>query len=233
MGTDARKRTDYGAAGTYAWNEFGGWGWGASVRATLRPSGAVFAEVQPTFQASHAIAGWVTQRADPVATTYGARYVFADLDQRTLSIVARVDVALSPALSVQFYAQPFVSSADYAAFKELAAAGTFDFVRYGEDRGSTIALDDSTNVYTVSPDPAAGGAPFRFFNPDFLVRSLRTNLVVRWEYRPGSTLFFVWQHGRVGGSSDPRFDLWDQTRDLFSDTQENTFLVKANYWLSM
>lgn len=233
MGTDARRRTDYGAAGTYAWNQFGGWGWAGSVRATLRPSGAVFAEIQPTYQAIHAVAGWVTQRADPAATTYGRRYVFADLDQRTLSLVARVDVALSPSLSVQLYAQPFISSADYAVFKELAAERTFDFVRYGEDRGSTIMLDDSTNVYTVDPDPDGGGAAFRFLNPDFIVRSLRTNLVMRWEYRPGSTLFVVWQHGRVGGSDDPRFDLWGQTRDLFSDTQENTFLVKMNYWLSI
>jgi hypothetical protein len=233
MGTDARRRTDYGAAGVLAWNEEGGWTWAGSVRATLRPSGAVFAEVQPTYQASHAVTGWVTQRADPVAPTFGRRYVFADLDQRTLSVVARLDVALSPLLSVQLYAQPFVSSADYDRFKELAAAGTFDFVRYGEDRGSTITLDDGANVYTVEPDPVAGGAAFRFANPDFLVRSLRTALVARWEYRPGSTLFFVWQHGRVGGSEDPRFDLWRQTNDLFSDTQENTFLVKLNYWLPL
>jgi len=233
MGTDARRRTDYGAAGSYSWNEYGGWGWGGSVRATLRPSGAVFAEVQPTFQATHALAGWVTQRADPAAATYGRRYVFADLDQRTLSVVARVDVALSPALSIQFYAQPFISSGDYESFKELAAAGTFDFVRYGEDRGSTIALNDSTGAYAVDPDPAAGGAPFGFPNPDFLVRSLRTNLVVRWEYRRGSTLFLVWQHGRAGGAPDARFDLWRQTGDLFADPQENTFLVKANYWLSL
>jgi hypothetical protein len=232
MGTDARRRTDYGAAGTYSWNEFGGWAWGASVRATLRPSAAVFAEVQPVYQVGHALTGWVRQRADPVAPTFGRRYVFADLDQRTLSVVARVDVALSPSLSVQLYAQPFIASADYEGFKELAAAGTFDFVRYGKDRGSTIALDDGTNAYAVSPDPAGNGAAFSFSNPDFLVRSLRTNLVIRWEYHPGSTLFVVWQHGRAGRSPDPTFSLWDQTGDLFSDPQANTFLVKLNYWLS-
>jgi hypothetical protein len=65
------------------------------------------------------------------------------------------------------------------------------------------------------------------------VRSLRGNLVLRWEYRPGSTFFLVWAHGRAGGTSDPRFNLWDQLGNLFTDNQQNTFLVKMNYWITI
>jgi hypothetical protein len=230
LGTDDRKHAHFGAAWVFSGDEVGGWSWGASVRATLRPTAALFAEVQPTYVRTHAIDGYVTQRADPAAATFGGRYVFADLDQGTLSVVMRLDMALSPSLSVQLYAQPLIASADYVGYKELATAGTFDFVRYGTDRGSTITLD-SSNVYTVVPDGA--GATFQFANPDFLVRSLRSNLVVRWEYRPGSTLFFVWAHGQAGRSSDPHLDLWDQAGNLFGDDQQNTFLVKLNYWLTL
>ena len=233
FGSDYRRQLSMNGSATYARNEFGGWGWFTSFGLSLRPSGAVTVSLSPEYERVHALAGYVTQRADDVAATYGRRYVFADLDQTTVDLTLRLDVALSPSLSIQLYAQPFIASGDYTNIKELATAGTFDFVRYGVDRGSGIALDDSTNIYAVDPDPAANGAAFQFLNPDFLVRSLRSNLVLRWEYLPGSTLFVVWQHGRAGGSSDPRFRLWDQTRDLFTDSQANTFLVKMNYWLAL
>jgi hypothetical protein len=71
-----------------------------------------------------------------------------------------------------------------------------------------------------------------FDNPDFRFRSLRSNLVVRWEYLPGSTLFLVWNHGQSGSASDPTFRVWDEFGSLLRDDQQNTFLVKVNYWLS-
>ena len=86
--------------------------------------------------------------------------------------------------------------------------------------------------YTADVDGAGPAAPVAFGNPDFRFRSLRSNLVVRWEYMPGSTLFVVWNHGQSGYASDPTFSLFDEIGNLFGDDQQNTFLVKVNYWLS-
>jgi len=175
----------------------------------------------------------VTQRADPTATgTYGGRYLFSGLRQRSLNATLRADVALSPSLSIQWYAQPFVATGDYDGFKELARPRSFEFVRYGEDGGSTLAYDQTKSTYTADPDGAGAAPAIRFGNPDFSLRSLRSNLVVRWEYRPGSTVFLVWNHGRSAYSSDPTAGILDQTGQILDDTMRNTFMVKVNYWLS-
>jgi hypothetical protein len=179
------------------------------------------------------MAFYVTQRRDGTATaTYGGRYLFAQLEQTEVDLTVRLDVALSPSLSIQLWAQPFIASGDYTDFKELARPASFDFLRYGIDGASTITFDEETNRYTVDPDGAGEAPVITFDNPDFMVRSLRSNLVVRWEYVRGSTLFVVWNHGRSGGSSDPSFRLGDQLGNLWDDDAQNTLLVKVNYWLS-
>ena len=88
------------------------------------------------------------------------------------------------------------------------------------------------NRYTADPDGTGPADAFSFGNPDFRYRSLRSNLVLRWEYMPGSTLFLVWNHGQSGYGTDPTFRVFDQLGSMFGDDQQNTFLVKVNYWLS-
>jgi hypothetical protein len=143
-----------------------------------------------------------------------------------------VNVALTPDLSIQLYAQPYIAAGDYEGFKELASPGTFDFLTYGQDNGSTIAFDEADNEYTADPDGVGPADEMVFDNPDFRFRSLRSNLVVRWEYLPGSTLFLVWNHGQSGDAIDPTFRVWDEFNNLLRDDQQNTFLIKVNYWLS-
>ena len=84
----------------------------------------------------------------------------------------------------------------------------------------------------MDPDGPGEAPSISFSNPDFSLRSLRSNLVMRWEYRPGSTLFLVWNHGRSGYSDDPAFGGFRDLGDLLDDTMRNTFMVKVNYWLS-
>jgi hypothetical protein len=102
---------------------------------------------------------------------------------------------------------------------------------YGRDIG-TIVRDPATSTYTVDPDGSAGpAAPFTFDDPNFTRRSLRGTAVLRWEYRPGSTLFFVWTQQRSGSDAFGDFDIRRDTRSLFRDRPDNVFLVKATYWL--
>jgi hypothetical protein len=233
MGTDLRKTVAVAAASGYARSDEGGWEVEVGAEVQLRPSGAVRIGLLPGWSRGRSMAFYVTQRRDATATpTYGGRYLFARLEQTEVDFTVRVDVALSPSLSIQLWAQPFIASGDYSGFKELARPASFEFLRYGVDNGSTITFDEESNRYTVDPDGDGEAPAIGFDNPDFLFRSLRSNLVLRWEYLRGSTMYVVWNHGRSGGSTDPSFQLGDELGNLWRDDAQHTFLVKINYWLS-
>ena len=161
------------------------------------------------------------------AATYGGRYVFSVLDYSELAARLRVNYALGPDLTLETYAEPFVSTGDYHGFGELAAARTHDLRAYGSD-GTTIQRE-ADGDYLVTD----GGDSFTIRDPDFNVRSFRSNVVLRWEWRPGSTLFLVWQQDRSGQGRPGRMarpgDLW---RTLDS-SGNNFFAIKATYWLPL
>jgi hypothetical protein len=145
-----------------------------------------------------------------------------------------MNLTFSPTLSFQLYAQPFTFAGEYRVFKELAAPRTYTFTVYGRDQGSTIAYDAAARRYTVHPDGRVPGDSLQFDNPDFRTRSLRTNAVLRWEYRPGSTLFVVWTQARFTSLADPAFDARHYLgHELLLDRPTNVLLVKVNYWLSL
>jgi len=139
-------------------------------------------------------------------------YTFAHLEQRTLSFTWRLGYTFTPNTSLQVYASPFVSKGTYSDVREL-------------DEPRAEAYDARYRPYgdaEVAADP--GGFNFQQF---------RSNVVFRWEYRPGSTLFLVWSQGRedsapVEGTGSFRDDL----SDLFGRRANDSFLVKVSYWLA-
>jgi hypothetical protein len=159
-----------------------------------------------------------------VGETYGVRYVLADIHQKTLPIEIRLNWTFTPRLSFQAYLQPYIGTGDFTRFKELSAAMTFDFDYYGEN-GSTI--DYADGIYIVDPDGPAGPAEtFSFIDPDFSLKSLRGTAVLRWEYRPGSMLYFVWTQKRADISDPGNLDFWRDISDLFQAPGENIFMIK-------
>ena len=140
-------------------------------------------------------------------------YTFAHLEQTTTSITARVNYTFSPNLSLQTYLQPFVSKGTYSDVRELSATPR------------AADYDDRFVPYTdpeVTDDP--GGFNFKQF---------QSNVVLRWEYQPGSALFVVWNQGREGSgpvAGDRGFQ--GEVRDMFGLHPANTFLVKVSYWLN-
>ena len=173
--------------------------------------------------------------ADPTSTSfYGNRYVFAFIKTRTLSLDTRVNWTFNPNLTLQVYAQPFISSGAYSAFREFARPRTYHKLIYGQDIGTiarTPATPTTSAEYTVDPDGAGPAAPFTFADPDFTFRSLIGNAVLRWEYRPGSTMFFVWTQSRTGFDPNGNFNFGAQNRAIFRDRPTNVFQVKVNYWI--
>ena len=237
--TDLRKTVSYDLYGDYYWDQDRGYSKDLNVGVTVRPSSSINVNFSPALSLYRTPIQFVRTVTDALATpTYGRRYVFGDLYQTTLSATTRVEWTLSPLLSLQLYAQPFASAGRFKGFKELATPTTRDYNVYGRDNGSTVTpvTDPATGKivsYNIDPDGATGFAQsFSIGNPDFRTHSLRGNAVVRWEYRPGSALFFVWQQERSDFLPfEGDFRTGRDTREIFG-RPSNVFLVKATYWFA-
>jgi hypothetical protein len=175
---------------------------------TLRASPRLEASVSGELSRDHNNTQWYDNFTDAAGATH---YTFARLNQRTVSLSTRLNYAATPDLTVEFYGQPFVSTGTYSDVREVSAtpgAGSYA---------------ERFRPYT----PPAGS------QTSFKVMQLRTNAVMRWEYRPGSTLFLVWAHGRQDSSNGGPQQSWARDyRDLFGLHPDNTFLLKAAYWLN-
>ena len=186
--------------------------WSFNPGIALKPSSNIFVQLSPSYDWSQGKQQYVLRQADPTATAFsGNRYVFGFVTTRTVSLETRVNWTMRPTVTLQLYAQPFFASGDYSAFSEFLAPRTDVQREYGKDVG-TIARDPATSRYTVDPDGAGPAAPFTFDDPNFTSRSLRGTAVLRWEYRPGSTMFFVWTQQRAGSDAYGDFDFRRDTR---------------------
>ncbi|HTP13567.1 MAG TPA: DUF5916 domain-containing protein [Bacteroidota bacterium] len=195
-----------------------------------KPGSQVKISLTPYYDLDITFPQWVTSVQDPLATqTYGTRYVFGTILQKEFSANIRLDWTFTPKLSLQLFLQPLISTGQYTAFKEFARPRTLDFTTYGEN-GSTISYASGT--YTVDPDGAGPAPSFTFDNPDFNYKSLRGNAVLRWEYMPGSTLYFAWSHNRTNELDPGNFDFTRDFGHLFSGIEDNVFLVKISYWIN-
>jgi hypothetical protein len=216
-----------------------GWARGANLGLLVRFHEKYELDIGATVSRDHVAAQYVTSVADSLATsTFGNRYVFAPLDQTTIGIESRFNVTFSPDLTFELYVQPLMASGNYGDPMELAAPRSFEFLRYGQDIG-TISRGQNDS-FTVAP--GGGAAPFAVADLDFNLRSLIGSAVLRWEWRPGSTIFLVWQQSRserllqsAGGSFDPGIGdsrLGRDARELFGLKPDNVFAVKVTYWLN-
>ncbi|GMV06636.1 MAG: hypothetical protein AMXMBFR53_29120 [Gemmatimonadota bacterium] len=216
--------------GRFQWDEAGGRqvSFGGSVG--MKPSSTWELSLGPRISVNEAAAQYVTRVEDATASsTHGRRYVFADLKQTTLSIDTRLNLTFTPDLTLEIYAQPFLASGDYGALKELRAPRSFDFDRYGLDRGSISV--DAEGDYLIDPDGTGPAAAFTVSDRDFSRVSLRGTGVLRWEWRPGSTLFLVWQQSRADELDGGRFEFGRGSRAMFGADADNVFMLKATYWI--
>ena len=169
------------------------------------------------------------QFVENIETEGETRYVNATIDQSTLSASFRLNYTINPDLTIQYYAQPFISRGRYSDFKYVTnpIADSFNdrFELYNDDQ---ISFDSNAGLYSVDED-SNGVTDYQIGNPNFSFVQFRSNLVVRWEYIPGSELFLVWSQG-VTGLVDPMIDLFDGLEKGIADQQlENIFLIKATY----
>lgn len=211
----------------------GGWIYTLGLNLSWKASKTFNLSVGPQIVRDHAAAQWINQRTDPSATeTFGRQYLFATLDRSTLSANVRLNWTFTPKLSFQLYAQPYIDVGKYNGLKELAKAGTYSFIKYGEG-GSTRYLSDGKLV--IDPDGEGPRPSFTFYperDIDFSFTSLQLNAVLRWEYLPGSTAFFVWTNVKADSENYGEFDAARDFQSLLRNRPDNVFSIKITYWIN-
>jgi len=226
--TDQSRRVWASPFGSYSWaRDDDSRAWSAGAFVSLRPSNRLSFSGSVSYEQLLDNLQYVTT-ADESETP---RWVLGRIDQNTWSFTFRVNLSITPDLTVQYYGSPFIGTGRYTAFKRatdtLAQENSSRFRLYGPDE---IAYSPEANAYRVTE--AGGGPSYTFGNPDFSFRQFRSNLVARWEWKPGSSVYVVWSQGRT--SYAPEWDdsfssNWDALRGTRPD---NVFLVKLSYWFS-
>lgn len=230
--SDPRGRLGGDGYAFFKHDSFGGWLLSTGTNISYRPGGGWQFSFEPSYEHQVDTRQYVATLDGGRSETYGRRYIFGRIDRQTLSAQLRVNYSLSPDLSLEGYFEPFAATGTYSDFGELSAPGSANLRMYGTD-GTRI--DESggpaPHVISVSDGPDR----FSFLREDFRALSFRSNLVMRWEWLPGSTLFLVWQLDRGGfdfesapDAAGPR-DLWDSP----GEPGRSIFAIKATYWLPM
>ena len=227
VGNSSAARNRWNASVAYGRDEDGGLEFDAGVSLSVRPQSRWELSVGPSYERSLDTQQYVTELDRTGPETFGRRYVFAHIDRSTIVMQTRLNYTFKPDLTLDVYAEPFAASGDFFNHSELAVPRTRIVRQYGTDGTTADLLADGTLRV------ADGQDSFDLTNRDFNVVSFRSNAVLRWEWKPGSTLFVVWQQDRFERTlTDARV----AGRDLFGSLRSpgvNSFLVKASFWLPL
>ncbi|HKR66842.1 MAG TPA: DUF5916 domain-containing protein [Thermoanaerobaculia bacterium] len=220
FGNDSRKKVYFETETEQVRDDFGGTYASYYLSMTYRPSSSIRFTVTPRYSDMTEMAQYVTTLRDPAYTpTYGNRYVFSTLDQKTLDLGIRTEWTVNARLSMQLYLQPFVASGDYHDYKYLTRPRDDDFTPID------VAYDAEANRYAANATS--------FGNPNFNFRSVRGSAVVRWEFRPGSAMYVVWNENRSDVSPQGDFRVRRDFSALPDAPSQDVFLIKFSYWLPM
>jgi hypothetical protein len=160
----------------------------------------------------------------------GRRYVLGTIDQKTLSLIFRADLNLTPEFSIQYYGSPFISKGSYSELKRVTNPEAKDYADRFEIYQNPVLAN---NNYYLTDFDDTWPAIVSVGNPDFNFHQFRSNLVAKWEYRLGSFVYFVWSSDRTGNNSLSGASFRDSYRYLGDVFPNNIFLVKLSYWFSL
>lgn len=227
--SDSRQLVTGNVYATWQARDFGHWSRSFGGGVEFRPSTAFSISSGPAISDLRNVAQYLTTVSDPLAVdTFGARYAFGDLRQTEVSLPTRVNAVFSPTLSLQVYAQPLVSVGDFGDIREFLHPRTYDFGTYGRDLGTINRIGSSVRI---DPDGSGPSAPFTIKDPDFNVKSLRLNAILRWEFRPGSTMYFVWTEQRFDNSRPGELSFGRDLGDALTAPPDDVVMVKVSWWI--
>jgi hypothetical protein len=241
--TNQGKNVQAGLNFSTSWNDLGATSNFVRLNLVARPGSRWEFSVSPTWRQSNNARQYIGVTDSGPAATDSNRYIFSWVKQSTLSMQLRLNYSFTPALTLEAYAEPFTSSGDFSQYGELAAAEASSLRMYGTDN-TTIVQDPSGNYVVTDGN---NGQTFDVPNNNFNVLSYRSNVVLRWEWRPGSTLFVIWQQNRESDCSagyDTGICYQSDTTpgggvsagDLLESRGvpgDNIFVLKASYWFAL
>jgi hypothetical protein len=206
-------------------NELGGTTRRVNGTFAFRPGPRWQLSVAPSYDRITDAQQYVTTLSGGRLETFGSRYVFSYIERSTFAAELRMGFTLKPDVNLDVYAEPFASSGRYYDHGELSVPGSLERIRYGAS-GTTVHLEpDGDRLVT------AGNTTFTLANRDFNIRSFQSNVVLRWEWRPGSTMYVVWQQNRDARETiGTRVGIADAFRSITAPGS-NIFLVKTSFWL--
>jgi hypothetical protein len=226
VGNPSTAQTRWTAGVSLSGDELGGYGFSSNMSLTVRPGPRWQLTARPQYSRRTDSQQYLTSLSGGRPETFGRRYVFAYIHRTEYSMELRASFTVRPDLNLDVYAEPFASSGHYYDLGELAEPKSVDRITYGVDAGTQMAVDaDGNRTVTWGTDT------FTLNNRDFNTTSFQSNVVLRWEWRPGSTLYLVWQQDR-----DRTDRIGDRVGvgDVFGSVGEpgtNIFLMKASFWL--
>ena len=161
------------------------------------------------------------------------RYIMGYMDRKTMAFTLRADYGITPELTIQYYGSPYLSTGLYNDFKRITDSRADMYGdRFHTFSGQEISFDPEDNVYHVD-ETGDGNIDYEFSNPDFNFKQFRSNLVARWEYRPGSILYLVWQHSRTGYDAVTDPSIANNMGQLWDIYPTDILMLKLNYWFSL
>lgn len=191
-----------------------------------RPSKSLKITLSPNFNSNNDELQYVTQQDYSNKTDY----IFARIHQKTLSASLRINYIITPNLSIQYWGQPFFASGKYTEFKRITNSRANKYTdRFSLLSNNELAYVNPDEIYRVSDQ--SGNQLYTFDQPDFNMKEFLSNMVVRWEYLPGSTIYLVWSQTRNQSVSDGDFNLNNDFKTLFDDKPYNVFLLKMSFRL--
>ena len=227
FGTDSRKNFFFNVRGNISVSDDGAKSYSLSSGFNLRPFSNLSLSFSPSFNDGFQMLQYITEEE----VGGQSHYILSRIDRTTVSLTVRVNYNLTPNLSLQLYSQPYVSAGDYCQFKEVVQPRAKNYVdRWHIFEGPEISLQ---NGYYHLLLPWTEGEEITFSNPDFNFRQFRLNLVIRWEYLPGSILFLVWSNSINDYADVGSLSLGNDLKSLFTSSSNNIFLLKISCWFNI
>lgn len=196
-----------------------------SSEISVRPRSNLRFSVQPYFQKDRNEWQYISRINIPNQSN---TYLLGTIDNRNLSFTFRMDLALTPELTLQYYGSPFVSIGRFLDFKKVMNPQSESYA----DRFMHLTPVKSGGTFNFDENHD-GKTDFSISNPDFNFHQFRSNLVLRWEYKAGSTFYLVWAQDRTGYEQGGTFAFKDGFNQMFDIFPRNIFMFKFNYWFSL
>jgi hypothetical protein len=225
VANSAASQTRLTTTATFTTNEDGGFVRRASLLYSFRPSPRWQLSVEPAIDRTNEVQQYLTTQPGGRPDTYGRRYVFSAIDRTTLSGEMRMGLTMRPDLNVDVYVEPFASSGRYSGLGELLRAGTRDRITYGT--AGTTLVRNANGDFLID----TGSGSFTIANPDFGIRSLRSNVVLRWEWKAGSTLYLVWQQDHQAREVTAARAGIDDLFGSFAVPGHTVLALKSSFWI--